>query len=51
MRVFDASFALPAGADPALAGLTLNHAFAVLDLFGGGAVVFASNAVPLTLVP
>lgn len=42
-----ATLTLPAGAAPQLAGLTANHAFALLDpLFD-----FASNAVPVTFVP
>ena len=45
------AIALPAGLDPSLAGLTLNHAGIVLDVPGAGVVTFASNAVPLTLTP
>lgn len=45
-----AAFTLPAGADPALAGLLLHHAYVVLD--GTTlAVELASNAVPLRLIP
>ena len=47
----EAQFTLPAGMDASLAGIEFHHAYIVLDLFGAGAVVFASNAVPLTLVP
>ena len=43
-----ASFALPAGTSPALAGAVLNHAFLDLD---GFAVDFVSNAVAVTLTP
>lgn len=42
-------FNLPAGLPPELVGLTLHHAFLVVDEFG--IVVFASNAVALTLEP
>lgn len=38
---------LPAGMDPFLAGVTIQHAF----LASGAAGVFASNPLPLTLVP
>lgn len=43
----EAAFQLPAGAPPALLGLTLNHAFVVID----GAAVFASNPEPLSFTP
>ena len=50
-----ASFNLPAGSDPALAGATVHHAAAILDLDAGfagtGDVIAFSNAVPLTLAP
>ena len=42
-----ASFTIPPGSSPALAGLTLHHAYVVF----GPMVVFASNPVPLRLVP
>jgi hypothetical protein len=42
------TFTLPAGTSPALAGLTLNHAYVMLDSFG---VTMASEAVSLHLVP
>ncbi len=35
----------------AMAGIHLDHAYVVLDIPGTGAAVFASNAVPLDLVP
>lgn len=43
-----ASFTLPAGLPPALVGLTFDHAYVVLQ---GWTPVFASNAVPVTIVP
>jgi hypothetical protein len=45
-----ARFVLPAGSDPALAGLRADHAFLAFD-FAAHAVGAVSNAVPLTLVP
>lgn len=44
-----AAIAVPAGTDPALAGVMLNHAYVVFasDL----AVTFTSNAVALTFEP
>ena len=42
-----AQLALPPGLDPYLAGVTIQHAF----LATGAAGVFASNPLPLTLVP
>ncbi|QDU68114.1 YncE family protein [Engelhardtia mirabilis] len=45
-----ASIALPPGTDPALAGVSVIHAFVAADAFFG-TVTFASNAVGLTLVP
>ena len=42
---------VPPGANPSLAGLTLHHAAAIVDLFGTGLVTTATNAQPLTLVP
>jgi hypothetical protein len=44
-----ATFALPAGMDPSLAGLELYHAYLAID--GGGDLDLASNAVPVALVP
>jgi choice-of-anchor B domain-containing protein len=44
-----AALALPPGTLPELAGLTLFHAFVTLD--GQGVAGFASNPVPLELVP
>ena len=44
-----ASLHVPAGLDPALAGLTLHHAYVVLG--AGLQVEFASNATSLVLVP
>ena len=46
-----ATFVLPSGASPGLAGLTLNHAFVALDPVAGGAPTFASQAAALALVP
>jgi hypothetical protein len=44
---------VPPGSDPSFVGLTLHHAFVTFDFgpAGLGALVFVSNAVPLTLVP
>ena len=44
-----ATFALPAGSDPALAGILLHHAGAALD--AGLGVTQTTNAVPLVLLP
>ena len=44
-----ASFTLPLGLSPGLAGLTLNHAYLVFNSLGS--VVDASNAASLTLTP
>ena len=47
-----ASFLLPAGASPSLAGLELHHAYATIELQAGApAVTSVSNAVAVTLVP
>ena len=47
-----ASFTLPPGLPPGLSGLTLHHAFVVIELLPTLLqVVLASNAVPLTLAP
>lgn len=45
-----ASLVVPTGTDPGLAGLTLTHAFATLEL-PFGAVAFASNPVDTILAP
>ena len=42
-----ASLTVPAGASPGLFGLTLNHAFVVLDIPGFGTALSTSNAVPV----
>ncbi len=47
----DAAFTLPAGSNPALAGLVLHHAFVAIDVAGSGDVELASNAARLELVP
>ncbi|MEM7306627.1 MAG: hypothetical protein AAF682_08150 [Planctomycetota bacterium] len=44
-----AALVVPAGTQPSLVGVTLNHAYAVLA--ASGAAVFASNAVSLSLAP
>ena len=44
-----ASFVLPAGAFPGLAGLAAHHAYVVIS--PGGAVMFASVAAPLLFLP
>ena len=44
-----ASFNLPIGLSPGLAGLVLNHAYLVFD--GAGAAVFASNAASIAVAP
>ena len=49
-----ATFTVPAGTDPSLAGLILNHAYVVFDtttIPGAAVVDFASNAVEVTLIP
>ena len=45
-----AQLTLPAGLNPAFAGSTLHHAFLVFE-FLSGALLFASNPVPLALNP
>ncbi|MHC4376802.1 MAG: FG-GAP repeat domain-containing protein [Planctomycetota bacterium] len=45
----DAVFTVPAGESSDLAGVELHHAYVVLD--SAGVLTFASNPVPLTLVP
>ncbi|MFT5286826.1 MAG: hypothetical protein ACI8TQ_002999 [Planctomycetota bacterium] len=42
------TFTIPAGTDPSLAGVTLNHAYLAASVLGFPE--FASNAVPVTLV-
>ena len=42
------SFELPPDTQPALVGLTIRHAFVVMD--AGGEIAFESNSVPLTVV-
>lgn len=47
-----ASFNIPPGLSPTLAGVTLNHAYVVLDFLSNPPqTVFASNSVPVTFVP
>ena len=46
-----ASLVVPPGSDPALAGLVLHHAGLVVDLVGTGQASWATNAVPLELLP
>jgi len=46
-----AQFVLPAGLDPALAGIALHHAVVTLDLADATTLVGGSNAVALSLVP
>ncbi|QDU83934.1 Intracellular serine protease [Planctomycetes bacterium Pla163] len=45
------SFTVPQATDPTFAGLELHHAFITIDAFGTGLIDFASNAVPIALVP
>ena len=44
----NAAIVVPPGTDPSLAGLTLNHAYVVLDPMRAYATIYASNAVPVT---
>jgi hypothetical protein len=44
-------FALPPATDPALAGITVHHAAAVVPLPAFGPVQFTSNPAPLQLEP
>ena len=46
-----ATFTLPAGTSPALAGTVVHHAYAVLQLVPGLQVVFVSDAEPVVLAP
>jgi hypothetical protein len=48
--VASATFQLPAGSDPQLAGLTVHHAFVAIEL-AGPSITFASNAASVVLVP
>jgi hypothetical protein len=45
-----ATFLIPAGTLPALAGVLVHHAFVAIDPFAVAAT-FVSNAVPVGLVP
>ena len=46
-----AALAIPAGANPVLAGSAADHAYVVIDVPGTGALSFASNAVGTELLP
>lgn len=46
-----AGFVLPPAFPPATVGLTLHHAFGILDPTGPGGTAFVSNAEPLLLLP
>jgi hypothetical protein len=46
-----AALQLPPATSPSLAGVTLHHAFVVLDWFGTWTFMHASNAMPVSLVP
>jgi outer membrane protein assembly factor BamB len=46
-----ASVRIPAGLNPGLAGLALQHAWLSIDLFGTWGVSWISNPAPLVLVP
>jgi len=47
-----AGFSIPAGSDPALAGLRVHHAFVVVDLAPLPPVIrLVSNAIPVDLIP
>lgn len=46
----NATFSLPQNSDPALVGLTVEHAFVTIDT-AAPAVTSASNAVPVSLLP
>ncbi len=46
-----AQIVVPPGLSPALAGLTLSHAYVVLAVPGTGVAEVASSAAPLTFVP
>jgi hypothetical protein len=45
-----ATVTVPAGTNPSLVGLRLDHAYLTIDLFGTGRMGLASNPVPLELV-
>ena len=47
----NARFQLPPGISGTLAGNTLHHAYAVLDLLGSGAVTFTSSPWAIALIP
>ena len=49
--VASASFTLPPGSPPGLAGLTVRHAFLVLDPAATPLALLASHAAELALVP
>ena len=42
---------IPPASDPSLVGVILYHAYVVVDFFGSGLSVFASNATSVTLAP
>ncbi len=44
------TFTIPRASHHSMLGLTIHHAFAVLDLASGGNVTFVSNPFPLTLL-
>jgi hypothetical protein len=44
-----ATVTVPAGTNPSLVGLHLDHAYLTIDLFGTGLMGLASNPVPLEL--
>jgi hypothetical protein len=44
-------FGLPPGSNPAFAGIELDHAVILIDLFGSGVLSLATNPVHVTLVP
>ena len=44
-----ASFIIPSGSDPTLSGVVLQHAYLSAQTFG--VIEYASNAVPITLIP
>ena len=46
-----ATFDLPGGLDPALAGIVLHHAALIFDVPGTGDLLLASQAEPVTLAP
>ena len=42
---------LPKTLPPSFAGVKLHHAFVAYDMFGGAGFTFASNPVPLLILP